>query len=90
MSRGIVSSSNLQKLISILISLKSNVIIGTFADLITDNPLTSCYWSNLEANPSKKWVYLFIKLGTTQTKSISLLFDLRSNTWLPNGKTFAI
>lgn len=54
--------------------------MGTFADLMTDKPLTYCYYSNLKAKPSKKCVYLLTKFGTTHTKSISLLFDLRSRT----------
>ena len=49
MSLGIVYSSSLQKLISMFISLKSKVIIGTLADFLTDNPLTSGSDSNLLA-----------------------------------------
>jgi len=55
-------------------------MIGTFAVFLTDKPLTYGSFSNFYANPSKKCVYLLIKWGTTQMRSISLLFDLRSST----------
>lgn len=54
--------------------------MGAFLDLTLSNPLTYGSSSSLPARPSKKWVYLLRKFGTTQTKSISLLFDFKSRT----------
>lgn len=55
-------------------------MIGTLALCLVAKFLTSTLVSNLGAKPSKKWVYLCIKLGQTHIKSISLLLERRSST----------
>ena len=54
--------------------------MGTFAVFLTESPFTSGSLSNFSAKPSKKCVYLLIKCGATQIKSISLLLDFKSRT----------
>ena len=78
MSLGTSSEASRQKLKSMLIYLKKKVMIGTLAVFLTDRPLTSGSFSSFEAKPSKKWVSLLMKCGTTQIISISLELDLRS------------
>ena len=79
-SLGTSSEISLQKLISMLIYLKSKVMMGTLAVFLTESPLTSLFLSSFEGKPIKKCVYLLIKCGTTQIRSISLLLDRRSST----------
>lgn len=55
-------------------------MMGTLAFVLVARFLTYVLLSNCLASPSKKCVYLWMKLGHTQMKSISLLFDLRSRT----------
>ena len=55
-------------------------MIGTLALERVARFLTSDLLSSLLARPSKKCVYLCIKLGHTHIKSISLLLDRKSRT----------
>ena len=51
MSLGTSSEISLQKLISMLIYLKSKVMMGTLAVFLTESPFTSLFLSNLEGKP---------------------------------------
>lgn len=64
--------------------------MGTLALITLDKFLMSGSASNLATKCSKKCVYLFMKFGQTQIKSISLLFDFRSRTYEPKGNSFAV
>jgi len=63
--------------------------MGTFAVVLVARCFISLLLPMLAASSWKKWVSLLMKLGQTQTKSMSLLFDLRSSTWLPKGSSRA-